>query len=447
MTSLKAKLVLALISTSLLVVIIIAIMTPIMVEHEFVEHAKDAHYGRFQAAIERYIRENNSWDTEKDALRFAIAEENSRKLHRKPRNPPPMRPQGQGDAPYFSGLPPPMQRPDANASDERPFAFVLTDTQGHILHGGKDYKIGQKLTEEELSGADSLWLKGRLVAYALSSGEPDLSAADLAYLHTLRETLFFSALGAIVFIIPFGIWEGSRLVRTLNHLTSAVNRMAEGDFKQQVPVKSEDEVGALAKAFNLMNTQLHEAYKNLEDSRNKVAKQAEQLRELSIRDELTGLYNRRFFNEEVKVLHANALRYGNGFCLVLGDIDFFKRINDGYSHVIGDEVLKQVSKILMNSIRNSDIVARYGGEEMVLALPNTSPKAAMEMMERIRKAIEQHPWEQTAEGLTVTMSFGICDETNGEHFEHMLAVADELLYKAKNNGRNQVCSLSCSQVH
>ncbi len=417
---------------------IVAILTPIMIEHEFIEKAEEAHYGRFSQAIGRYIERHGSWGTEQDAMRYVQIMERQREMmpQRFPGRQPGYSPNMPGS---LDGGPPPEV---FGVHDTQTFEFVLFDLEGNVLHGGKDYQPGQKVSPDMFDDADPIIYKSSVVAYALPSGVPPLTPTDEAHLHTLQETLFFSTLCALLLIIPFGFWEGHKLSGALDYLIKAVNKMGAGELEQQVPIKSKDEVGVLAAAFNSMNSQLVEAYKNLEESRDMVARQADQLRELSIRDELTGLYNRRFFNEEVTVLHANAMRYGHAFSIVLGDIDFFKKINDNFSHGIGDEVLKQVAEILQSSIRNSDIVARYGGEEMVLALPSTSPRAAVEMMERIRKAIAQYPWHKIAEGLKVTMSFGICDELEGEDYEQMLAVADEQLYKAKHAGRNRVCSLS-----
>ncbi len=439
MKSLKVKMVLALVLTSLLVALLVAVITPIMVEHEFLENIKKAHYVRFTEAIERYQQRHHSWGTAEDALRFAHQEEQNRQAARSPGHRP--LPPGATPGNRVDGFKPP---PPGYVQGEVPFEFALFDHQGNVLHKGKGFQIGQQVGQDILDESDPLYRMGEIVAYALPEGELPLTEADKSYLHTLEETLLFTIMVAIVLIIPLGIWEGNRLVSTLNHLIQAVNHMAAGDLEQKVPTKSRDEIGGLALAFNTMNDKLVEAYRDLEQSRDMIAHQADKLRELSIRDELTGLYNRRFFNEEVKVLLANAMRYGHAFSVVLGDIDHFKQINDGYSHAIGDEVLKKIAEILRNSIRDSDIVARYGGEEMVLALPTTSPAAARDMMERIRKAIEDFPWGGVAEGLQVTMSFGICDRIEGKDFEHLLALADEQLYKAKNAGRNRICSLSLS---
>ncbi|OZG72934.1 GGDEF domain-containing protein [Hahella sp. CCB-MM4] len=443
MNSLRTKFILVLLAACILMAVIVAILTPVMIEHEFVERAKEAHYGRFSQAIGRYIERNQSWGTEEDAMRFAEMAQRGRErmLGDPPANGRPLPPHLLGNF-EEPGSPAPGALATAGMLS---FEFVLFDTQGNVLHGGKDYQPGQKVDPSAFDSADPITYKTSVVAYAVPSGTTPLTPTDEAHLHTLQETLFFSALCALLLIIPFVIWESRKLVGSLNQLILAVNKMGKGELEQQVPIKSSDEVGVLASAFNSMNSQLVEAYNKLEESRDMVARQAEQLRELSIRDELTGLYNRRFFNEEVTVLHANAIRYGHAFCVVLGDIDHFKKINDNFSHTTGDEVLKTVAHILQTSIRSSDIVARYGGEEMVLALPNTSPKSAWDMMERVRTTIENHPWHNIAEGLIVTMSFGICDEPTGDDYEHMLIVADEQLYKAKHSGRNQVCSLSLTQ--
>ena len=161
---------------------------------------------------------------------------------------------------------------------------------------------------------------------------------------------------------------------------------------------------------------------------------------LATTDSMTGLYNHRFFQEQMLFQIENSKRYDANFSLILIDIDFFKKFNDQYGHQAGDAVLKQVASLLKKSVRISDIVARYGGEEMAIILPNNDFKHAIAAAEKICAKIAQTPFHLKAKLTTnVTISLGVATypehgQTPAELIEH----ADKGLYKAKENGRNQV---------
>lgn len=170
------------------------------------------------------------------------------------------------------------------------------------------------------------------------------------------------------------------------------------------------------------------------------SKDFEHTYKLATTDSMTGLYNHRFFQEQMVFQIENAKRYNTNFSLVLIDIDFFKKFNDSYGHQAGDAVLKQVAELLKKSVRNSDIVARYGGEEMAIILPNNDFEHALAAAEKICKKIAETPFHLNPK-LTknVTISLGVATfpqhgQTPAELIEH----SDKGLYKAKENGRNQV---------
>ncbi|HEX8834803.1 MAG TPA: GGDEF domain-containing protein, partial [Abditibacteriaceae bacterium] len=163
-------------------------------------------------------------------------------------------------------------------------------------------------------------------------------------------------------------------------------------------------------------------------------------KELSIRDGLTKLYNRRHFDEQGAKVLAQTERYKQPLSVMIGDIDHFKKINDGFSHATGDEVLRHVAKILQENTRNSDLVARYGGEEFVIAFTQTSLEQAKMLCEKLRRQIEAYPWHEIHPDLRVTMSMGLNANTRLGSFERMVAAADVKLYQAKTSGRNRVCA-------
>lgn len=170
--------------------------------------------------------------------------------------------------------------------------------------------------------------------------------------------------------------------------------------------------------------------------------EADRLREMAERlareDVLTGLLTRRYGEDRLSEAFARAQRYGRPLTVILADIDNFKRINDTCSHQVGDAVLKTIGTILRESCRMTDIVARFGGEEFLLALPEIEPSFAHVLCERVRTAVEQYNWESLGKGLRVTLSIGICDDTALSSHERMLSVADSRLYAAKNAGRNRI---------
>ena len=156
-------------------------------------------------------------------------------------------------------------------------------------------------------------------------------------------------------------------------------------------------------------------------------------------DGLTGLWNRRYFDQRMIQEISEAKRYSRPLSLVLCDIDRFKRLNDQFGHPVGDFVLDRVAQKLSGG-RTSDIACRYGGEEFGLILPSTNIQHGHEVAERLRIEIESILWSNKPD-LVVTASFGICDTENvGEEAtpEALLEMTDSALYKAKQAGRNRV---------
>ena len=163
----------------------------------------------------------------------------------------------------------------------------------------------------------------------------------------------------------------------------------------------------------------------------------QKLRETSIRDPLTGLYNRRHFFEASKDLHARLRRGEAPMTLAMLDIDHFKKVNDTYGHAVGDEVLKHVAHGLTNRFRGNDIVARLGGEEFCVIANGLEGPQAMNVFNDLRNSIERSKAKAGKATVGVTISIGICDKPH-ESVDAMLAAADAALYKAKRTGRNKV---------
>ena len=214
--------------------------------------------------------------------------------------------------------------------------------------------------------------------------------------------------------------------------------MREGRLRQRVEVEADDEVGALAVSFNEMSHRLSDAYAELEASRAQLDVRAEEMAELSRTDPLTGLLNRRGFDGPVEALQAESMRYGQPLCIAVLDLDHFKQVNDDFSHVVGDRVLERSADLLRRELRDSDLVARFGGEEFVIAFPQTSLAGAHGLSDRLRSAFERTAWNDLVPGRPITVSVGVAAVTPGEGVESALARADDRLYEAKGAGRNRV---------
>jgi diguanylate cyclase (GGDEF)-like protein len=169
------------------------------------------------------------------------------------------------------------------------------------------------------------------------------------------------------------------------------------------------------------------------------------LEQESITDSLMGIYNRRYLERRLTSEVARASRYGMPLSVLLLDIDHFKRINDSYGHQVGDVVLAELAQLIVNTVRTTDIVTRYGGEEIMVIAPSTPLKTATNLAERLRKIIEHRPLDVPAKlhrklkALHITVSVGVaCFGQSANDFQSLIQSADEALYRAKKKGRNCV---------
>ena len=169
--------------------------------------------------------------------------------------------------------------------------------------------------------------------------------------------------------------------------------------------------------------------------------QVQSLRQQVQRDAMTGLFNHAYLQQQLDLEILRSRRYGTGFSLLMLDIDHFKQVNDTHGHQVGDQVLKAVADLLERMARSADVVARYGGEEFAILMPETSPAGAMEMAERLRRAVADHDHSANEQLFAVTISIGVtscgpkipCPDSEG-----ILKMADSALYASKRSGRNRV---------
>jgi len=181
-----------------------------------------------------------------------------------------------------------------------------------------------------------------------------------------------------------------------------------------------------------------ELYQNLEELNTELSKANTDLNRLARHDALTGLYNRRVMEELLQKESSRSIRTQRGFGVAIADIDNFKRINDTYGHDCGDLVLKKLSSLFISGIRVTDMVGRWGGEEFLFVLTETTCQGAMIVIERIRAAVEDAEIRCGDQLLKVTITIGLSFHMGDEKGRDMLNEADLALYRGKKTGKNQV---------
>ena len=248
---------------------------------------------------------------------------------------------------------------------------------------------------------------------------------------------------AMAAAIPLGFLLVRRIILPLESLGHVMVRFSQGDLNARSTLLRNDEIGSLEAAFNRMADQHQHTHEriirlNVELER-RVAQRTQQLRELASREPLTGLYNRRYFNETLERRFSEALRYNADLSCIMIDMDGFKAVNDEYGHQVGDELLQLAAGTVASQLRTADVAARFGGDEFVALLPQTDAESARVLAERILEKFaqdiaERHPKLQT------TMSIGIASLASLEENtpQALIRKADSLLYLAKEGGRNQI---------
>ena len=267
----------------------------------------------------------------------------------------------------------------------------------------------------------------------------------------------------VIFMIALGEFIALSLfiIRPVSVMSESLNDSIDetGQIVGKVPVISEDEFGSLAQKFNSLSSQLNDANSRLQSkidladkqliqTNRQLMKQSEELqrmneefRKLSVTDSLTGLHNRRRFEELMKTEMEMSLRHGDINSILVIDIDHFKNVNDVYGHQGGDAVLKCVSDSLKHSLRKTDILCRVGGEEFVALCKRANKEAAMAVAAKMCRDIENMVTRYGDQKIFVTISIGIAttNEINlNDQSGELYRQADAAVYHSKANGRNRI---------
>lgn len=233
------------------------------------------------------------------------------------------------------------------------------------------------------------------------------------------------------------------LVLPLHELSQVAGRLAAGDLSARSGVRRTDEVGQLARAFNAMAEKLANREKQIVSMNTqleeRVRQRTRQLREMAARDPLTGLYNRRHFNEVLARAFFEARRYHIPLACLMIDMDEFKSVNDQFGHHVGDEVLMVASATVNGQLRAADVAARFGGDEFVVLLSHTDGDQAHHLARRIHEKFALDLRERLPQ-VSLSLSIGIAclSECGAIRPDEFIRAADRALYQAKQRGKNRI---------
>ncbi len=234
-----------------------------------------------------------------------------------------------------------------------------------------------------------------------------------------------------------------RLKELAGHMAANVGKHTSRveEINQELTGEGQEPEGVISAVARLIeaNQSMTSQLSSVEDKLHEQARMVEMKAAEARTDVLTGLANRRAFDDKIATCYAEFQESRRPFSLILGDIDHFKKFNDTHGHQTGDEVLKGTARVLKASTRESDFAARYGGEEMAVVLPGSKAEEAIRYLERGRQAIESARFRSPTSELKVTMSFGVAEIASGEDVPGLIRRADAALYASKQAGRNRGC--------
>lgn len=257
----------------------------------------------------------------------------------------------------------------------------------------------------------------------------------------IMRSLAFVGLLLMVMVAIIAYLLGSGLAKPIVMIARAADRIGRGNLDTRIILHRDDEIGALAAALNGMASNLQQTMASRDELEREVAQRKvaeERLHLLATTDDLTGIANRRFFNVQLTNLLERAQRYRESLALIMIDIDSFKSVNDNYGHDVGDRILVELVAVVTARVRHVDLLARWGGEEFMILLPQTDATTGRLLAERLCHDVEQHDF---GEPKHLTISIGLTSLQGGDSLASITKRVDDALYQAKAEGRNRVEAL------
>lgn len=341
-------------------------------------------------------------------------------------------------------------------SEDVGYARVIS-TKGNVMAESSTHNTGANdelvmFTQDIKLGNDKV---GKL-ELGLSTRKTIDYLEEHKYIQLKREAL-------IILLIALGEFLALSyiIIRPVHRMTDAMKNSADesGRIINKIPITSDDEFAHMSEAFNSLGDKLNAAHERLQSdieaadeellqTNRRLVKQSNELRVvnekfkmLSITDELTGMYNRRHFQELIESDIEVSRRYGRSNSLLIIDIDHFKKINDNYGHPCGDDVLIMVSRTMMDNLRKTDILCRIGGEEFAVLCRQADRDDALDIAEKLRATVESTVVKCEDNKIKCTISVGVCSfdgERESINLEAIYRESDIAVYHAKKSGRNIV---------
>lgn len=326
-----------------------------------------------------------------------------------------------------------------------PSKQFLLHTERSILNLSEEEIEGKKELINELSGEGfkSYNLNGiKRIAYLEVDGDIVFGSSipySIFKFSTKSLIQLFIATAAILtsIIVVVSFFASHYVIKPLREMAVYVKDISENRYDRKIPIRTRDEIGVVSQAINSMAGEIQNYTENLEslilDRTVRLQEAMVKLEKISVTDDLTGLYNRRFFDENLNRELARTNRSQAIFSIIFFDLDDFKKVNDTFGHKVGDRVLLTTGDTIRSTIREADISARWGGEEFIILLNNTNINGAFKLAETLRVKLSKvnHP-----DAGVVTGSFGCTQWKEGDTPLSIMNRCDKALYSSKDVGKN-----------